>query len=115
VVAKKGTPLQVRLNDPGKLLDSRAAPKQVAPHVLLGVFTPQHVFEPLPLASKDSNGRNHLGTVPLNTLVSLYITGRGVQITDETAAMVGPAGATIAVRQDKGDPPRVITFNITKP
>lgn len=116
LVVKKGTTLQVRLNDPDKILGQKAAPKQVAPHVLLGVFTPRRLFQPLQLAGTDASGRNHQGTVPLdNTPASLHVTGRGVRILDESNVEVGPSGVNIGVKPNNGNAPKVITFTVRDP
>lgn len=115
LVVNQGTTVQVRLNDPGKLLGTAPVPKKVTPHVLLGVFTSRRLFQPLGLISKDNNGRNHQATIPIDTPISLYITGRGLQITDETGAVVPTAGLTKSVMQGKGGNPKVITFNISNP
>src|SRR5260370_9331316 len=58
LIAKKGPALQVRLSDPGKVLDSSGGKTQPLPHVIVGVFTDKHLFQPLGLTSKDSGGRN---------------------------------------------------------
>jgi hypothetical protein len=119
LVVKKGATLQVRLNDPGHILGQTAALQQVAPHVMLGVFTPRHVFRQLPLVSTDANGRNHQGAVPLdNTPASLYVTGRGVKITDESGTPIPATGLTVPVKPGGGNgntnSAKPITFNVSK-
>jgi hypothetical protein len=113
LVVKKGAVLQVRLNDTSKVLDLTAAPRTTAPHVLLGVFTTRRVFEPLHVTSKTANGRDYEGAIPVETPVSLYITGRKVRITNESGAEIGPAGSTVTVKRSSGGKPEVVTFNIS--
>src|ERR1700682_1271979 len=82
LIVKKGAIVQVRLSDAAGALSAVAAAKQTAPHALVGIWTARRLFEPLVLTGKDATGRNHEGTIPLNTPVPLHISGKGVEITD---------------------------------
>jgi hypothetical protein len=113
LVAKKGWTLQVRVNDPSKALDSAAGPAKSSPHVVVGVFTEKHTFQPLALTSKDSGGRNVEGTIPFDKAVSLHIVGRDVQVNDASGAPVDLNGTTISVKHAATDAPKPLTFNVT--
>jgi len=113
LIVKKGSALQVRLNDPAKVLESSGAATQPAPHVIVGVFTDKHVFQPLGLSSKDSGGRNLQGTIPFDKAVSLHIVGRDVRVNDSNGAPVDLNGTTISVKHAATDSPKPLTFNVT--
>jgi hypothetical protein len=113
LIVKKGSALQVRLNDPAKVLESSGAPTQPSPHVMVGVFTEKHVFQPLGVTSKDSGGRNLESTIPFDKAVSMHIVGKGVQVNDSNGAPVDLNGTTISVKHAATDAPKPLTFNVT--
>jgi hypothetical protein len=113
LIVKKGAIVQVRLNDATGALTAVAAPNQAAPHVLVGILTPRRLFEPLVLTGKDPAGRNHEGTIPLNTPVRLQISGRGVEIADAAGVKLDPNGSSVALQQVTSSVPQLLTFNVT--
>jgi hypothetical protein len=98
LVLDKGMPLHVRIDDPGKLLDTLPGPNKSSPHVLVGVFTRRRTFQPLGLTGKDASGQNRQTTVPMDRDVSLHIFGRDVVVKDAAGAAVDLAGTTISVK-----------------
>jgi hypothetical protein len=101
LTAKKGTLLQVRVNDPAGVLSASSPPqtgKAAAPQLLVGVFTTRHLFQPLVVAAKDATGMSQQGTVPQGVPVSLHVSGKGVQITDSKGASVNASGALSTVQ-----------------
>ena len=115
LIVKKGAIVQVRLNDAAGALSAVAAPNQAAPHVLLGILTPHRLFEPLVLTGKNATGRNHEGTIPLNTPVRLHISGKGVEITDAAGVKLDSNGSSVTLQQQQGNSvvPQILTFNVT--
>jgi hypothetical protein len=110
----KGDILQVRVNDQSQALEKSAAPLKPAPHVIVGVFTERHIFQPLSIAGKDSGGRNHEGTIPFDKDVSLHLAGKGVEIKDAAGASIDSNGATVTVRHPSGKAPQLpLTFSVT--
>src|SRR5438128_2610082 len=115
LVLKKGAPIQVRLIDAGGILETTAAPHKTAPHVLLGVQTPKHIFEALPITSKGNGQRTHQGTIALDGDTLLHVRGAGVRLTDDAGAAVNVNGATLKVRPGNNNQPVVLTFQVLKP
>jgi len=110
----KGDILQVRVNDQLQALENSAAPLKSAPHVIVGVFTERHIFQPLSITGKDSGGRNHEGTIPFDRDVSLHLAGKGVEIKDAVGASIDPNGTTVTVRHPAGNAPQLpLTFSVT--
>jgi hypothetical protein len=99
LVLDKGMSLQVRINDPVKLLETLPGPNKSAPHVLVGVFTERHTFQPLGLTGKDATGRDHQTTIPMDRDVSLHVFGRDVVVTDARGAAIDLAGTTIPLKR----------------
>ena len=113
IVLKKGSSLQVRLNDPAGNLDAPPAKGSVAPHVIVGVFTDRRVFQPLNFSGKKSGGRDLQITIPFDQNVSLHLVGKGVKVTDSNGAPVDLKGTTITVKHNSSDNnPKPVTFNV---
>jgi hypothetical protein len=115
LIAKKGTQLQVRVNDPAGVLSATSSSqsgKAAAPQLLVGVFTTRHMFQPLVVAAKDATGMTQQGTVPQGIPVSLHVSGQGVQITDGKGASLNSAG-TLSTVQPNGVTLPTITLTVT--
>lgn len=97
LVLKKGSKLQVRVNDLTKVLESPPASGKSAPHLIIGVMTERHLFQPLMVTSKDATGRNQEGTVPSDKAVSLHVVGRDVDVQDTNGAKVDITGSTTTI------------------
>ena len=114
---KKGSVLQVRLDDPGQKLAALPVSGPLSgfvPDVLMGVFTAQRLFYPAGLASTDATGRNHQITVPFDTPLKFTIASKQLQLTDEAGAALGARGLTIPfVHPSAGAPPKGLTFHVT--
>jgi hypothetical protein len=111
----KGTVVQVHLNDTGGALTVVAAANQTAPHVLLGVMTDRHLFEPLVMTGKDATGQDHEGTIPLIGPAHLVVSGNGVQVTDAIGTSLAPAGSAVTVQPGAGGTPTKVIFTLTAP
>lgn len=114
IVLKRGRSLQVHLTDAGQALSAAAAPGKPAPHVMVGILTPQRIFEPLALIGKDTQGRTHEGTISADQNAQLLIRGNGVSISDSLGTAVASNGSTVTVKPAPGNQPIVLTFNIAK-
>ncbi len=98
VTLKKGTPVFVKLNDQGKLLDL-STPAKLLPFLFLGVKTPKGLFSPAVLTSKDNSGRTYRATVPPDTALRLTIFSPQVSLTDDKGLPIAAKGADIAINQ----------------
>jgi hypothetical protein len=96
-VLKKGVALTVTLNDPQQVLGATPEAGKIAPHVIVGVFTDRHLFQPFSF-TKNAQGRNHVGTIPLDEDVSVHLLGRDVEVTDSRGATVDANGWTTPVK-----------------
>jgi len=112
LVLQKGSVVQVRLNDPARVLDTPAAVGKTAPRLLPAILSPRHLLQPLQLTAKDSQGRTHEGTVPLDRVSSLYLIADGMQITDTVGAAIKTNGPVAAVNP-AGAAVSVFTFNLS--
>ncbi|HWR35736.1 MAG TPA: carboxypeptidase-like regulatory domain-containing protein [Clostridia bacterium] len=113
VVMKKAVPLQVRLDDPGKVLGQTISGKQSGPKVLMGVFTPRRLFQPLQMRSTDAKGRDYQLLVPADeAAASLYVVARGATIVDQAGAEVEPNGKHMQLVRSKGQEPQVVSLTI---
>lgn len=95
---KRGAILQVRLNDPGKLLDLGTATS----HVLMAVQTARELWRPLSQVSKDGTGTIHAVTVPFDTAVKFSISSPHVSLADGKGAPLDPAGSNVSLTLPSG-------------
>ena len=84
LVVIKGTPLQVRVNDTGKLLVPAAASKSAPATLMISILTTHHTLQMVPVTSTDAVGRTHQIAVPANANSQLHFFGRGLSVSDET-------------------------------
>jgi hypothetical protein len=104
---QKGAILHVRLNDPGKLLESTStAIAKTAPRVLMGVQTARGLLHPVTQVSKDATGTTHTVTVPFDTPLSFTLVGSNISLTDEKGAAVGQGGPDIQLALPSGTSPK---------
>jgi|SRR5271157_1180306 len=122
--AVKGALIQVRINDPLKLLD--AGKGASAGDIIVGVLLPQALLQPMRLASSDSTGRTYDGAIPTGTPVRVQIHSAHVQIADSLGASLAPVSAaggasaasmasasTQTVQVPVGTGTHVVTFSVT--
>ena len=84
----KGSVLQVRIEDPNKLL-AASGPGDL----LIGVFLPSALFQPLRLVSSDASGRTYGTAIPFNTSVRLSVTSAHLVLADAKGAKLAPVTA----------------------
>ena len=105
IALEKGVPLQVRLNDPAKVLGATPGPNTTVPHLLIGVFSDRHLFVPAGLVSQDAAGRNHEAQIPFDRPVVLHLKGKFVSVSDAKGAAVDVvAGTSFSVQHPSGAP-----------
>jgi hypothetical protein len=99
LVARKGVPLQVRINDPVGLLTSTVplSAGSTTPSLLIGIFTPRGLFQPLATTGVDAAGFNKQITIPSNAPVRLNISGQGLSIQNASGASLNTTGTLITV------------------
>jgi hypothetical protein len=83
ITLTKGALLQVRLADPNKIL----TPKD---DVMIGVYLPSGLFQPLRLAASDPAGRTYDAAVPLSTQVRLSVHSSHLLISDDQGKGLAP-------------------------
>jgi hypothetical protein len=83
ITLTKGSLLQVRLADPNKLLTT-------TDDVMIGVYLPSGLFQPLRLAGSDPTGRTYDAAVPLSTQVRLSVHSSHVVIVDDQGRGLNP-------------------------
>jgi hypothetical protein len=110
LVAKRGVPLQVRINDAAGILTSvvPVLGGKAPPSLLIGVFSARNIFQPLVTTSADVSGMNKQITVPQNTPVRLHVSGQGMQIANGLGAVLSATG-TISTVTANG----TITFTVS--
>jgi hypothetical protein len=96
ITLTKGALIQVRLDDPNKIL----TPKD---DVMIGVYLPSGLFQPMRLAGSDPGGRTYDIAVPLSTGVRLGVHSSHLVISDDkgkgfspTALPKGNSAPTVA-------------------
>jgi hypothetical protein len=118
----KGSVLQVRIDDPKKVL-ATSGPGDV----LIGVFLPSGIFQPLRLAASDASGRTYETAIPFNTSVGVSVTSAHLVLADEKGAGLTPvtpgsggfttgspgASATIPVLSATGTANKLVTLTVT--
>lgn len=84
LVVGKGTPLQVRVNDSGKLLEPGVGSAKVPATLLIFVVTTHHTFQYIPVVGKDAIGRLYRTSVPANSNAQIHLLGQGISVVDAT-------------------------------
>jgi hypothetical protein len=122
--AVKGSVLQVRINDPLKLLTTATA--ATAGDIIVGILLPQALFQPMRLASSDSTGRTYDTAIPFGMPVKVQIHSTHLEIADSNGISLAPTGAapgsgvaslasasTLTVQAPTGTATQVMTFSVT--
>jgi hypothetical protein len=82
----QGAIFELRLNDPNKLITPN--------DLLLGVYLPSGLFQPMRLASSDATGRTYDVAVPLKTSIRLNIISSHLRISDDKSNSLAPTTLT---------------------
>jgi hypothetical protein len=72
ITLRRGAAVPIRVDDAGQLLAQNEG-RTPGAGLLLNVSSPGFFFHPVPLASKDSGGRNYQIVVPFNTALTLVV------------------------------------------
>jgi hypothetical protein len=109
----KGSILQVRIDDPNKLL-ATSGPGGL----LVGVFLPSGLFQPLSLVANNASGRTYQTAIPLNTSVRLSVTSAHLVLADAKGANLVPVSASssssaiVPVLSATGSANSLVTFTV---
>jgi hypothetical protein len=122
--AVKGAVLEVRINDPLRLMGTGKGAN--AGDVIVGVVLPRALFLPMRLASSDTTGRTYDAAIPTGTPVRVQIHSAHLQIADSQGASLAPVNAapgtgaagmasasTRTVQATAGTGTQVVTFSVT--
>jgi hypothetical protein len=108
-----GSALQVRFNDPGKLLAKKTKDGR-DPHLTVGIGAANGRFYPLHVGSKDSAGTTFQLTVPRDTPLKLQVASRDLKIADASSAAISATGDRQTVQHNSNDPnPKSFQYTIT--
>jgi hypothetical protein len=107
---QSATALQVRIDDPQKLLD----PAHPERDVVVGVFSGAGGFHLATIQSADAAGRLHQVWVPFDAPVKLHISSAQLSLADATGAPAAATGVSLPVSQSKTAPAaQPVAFTIT--
>jgi hypothetical protein len=119
ITVTKGSLLQVRINDPQRVLT-------LADDLMVGIYLPTGLFQPLRLAESDPTGRTYDSAVPLATQIRLSVISTHLQIADSGGHALGmqalPAGSfaptaatssTVSLPAQAAVNPPTVNFTIT--
>lgn len=122
--AVKGSVLQVRINDPQKLMATDKSAS--ASDIVVGVLLPQGLFQPMRLGSSDATGRTYDAAIPMGVPIHVQIHSSHLQIADNLGASLGPVNAapgsgaaamasasTLTVQVPAGTASQTMTFSVT--
>lgn len=122
--AVKGSLLQVRINDPLKLLATDKATS--AGDIVVGILLPQALFQPMRLASSDKTGRTYDIALPTGMPVRVQVHSTHLEIADSQGFSLAPLNAapgsgaaslasasTQTVQIPAGAGSQVVTFSVT--
>jgi hypothetical protein len=104
ITSVKGSLLQVRINDLGKVLTP-------ADDLMIGIYLPNGLFQPLRLAASDPTGRTYDTAVPLATAARLAVISTHLQIADDKGASLAPT----AIAKANFAPPAATSTTLTLP
>jgi hypothetical protein len=82
-----GTVLAVQVADPKQLITAQD-------DLLVGIYTPSGLFQPMRLAAQSSTGRTYDIAVPKNTSVKIGVVSAHLQISDNQSKSLAPAAAS---------------------
>jgi hypothetical protein len=107
---RQGALVQIRVNDPSRLLPSDET--NAAVQLLVGVSTASGIFYPAQVVGVEPQGRNLALAVPRDAPLQLSVYARGIQLTDEAGSRVSETGLVAPLRIPAGSPGRSFTFNV---
>ena len=124
--AVKGAVIQVRIDDPLKLMSTGKGSS--AGDIVVGLLLPRDLLQPMRLASSDAGGRTYDAAIPTGTPVRVQIHSTHLQISDSVGLSLAPVGAaagagagvanmasasTQTVQAPVGTGTHVMTFRVT--
>jgi hypothetical protein len=107
VPLQQGYPLDVHVNDPSALLPApigNIGGNDLAIHVI----GPSGLAEPMPIASQNATGRDHILVVPYNTQLQLLIHSSSFALKDASGNVLAPTTKTTFTVSQSGPPPSFV-------
>jgi hypothetical protein len=113
VPLQHGYPLDVRVNDPSALLPA-AIGNIGANELAIHVIGPSGLAQPMPIASQNSTGRDHVLVVPYNTPLQVLIHSSSFALKDGSGNALAPTTKTSFTVSQSG-PPLSFVVNVAGP
>ena len=113
VPVRHGHPLKIRVNDPSALLPA-AIGTTAANHLAIHVIGPSGLAQPVPIASQDAKGRNHMLVVPYDTPLKLLVHSSTFILKDGSGKDLAETTTTIFTASQAGPPPSFV-LNVDRP
>ena len=111
VVMTKGAVVQIRINDPSKLLTAKSAPIPKDVEVL--ALASNNAYYNAQIASIDSGGQNRQLTLPFNATHTLIVRSKQFTLADSTGSAVPASGRAQLVQVSAGAAAPQSAFTVT--
>jgi hypothetical protein len=111
VVMAKGAVVQIRVNDPSKLLTQK--PGAIAHDVQVMAAASNNAYYHARIVSIDAGGRNHEVTLPFDAQHTLIVRSQQFTLTDAVGASVSASGEAQPFRITSGTSAPQYTFTVT--
>ena len=98
LVAKKGSVVTIRVNDPSGLLEANPALP-----ILVGIFAPGGMYYSAQVTARDKSGRSYSFTIPYGVNVYLFVRSPSFEISDSAGQLLGAGGLSLPLLQAPGD------------
>ncbi len=113
VPLQNGYPLDIRVNDPSSLLPAPIG--NVAGNSLaIQVIGPSGLAQPVPIASRNATGRDHILVVPYSTPLQLLVHSSSFALKDASGNALASTTTTSFTILQGGSPPSFV-FNVAGP
>lgn len=112
ITVKRGTVVQVRLDDDGGLMSNRQQSGKPL-GLVVGVWAPGGRFHPATAMVDDSRGRTYGLVVPVDTSLNLVVRSQNVQMNDSHGQAVSAQAAPQQFRVSRGGTPPVFRFQVS--
>ena len=110
ITAEKGTQVIVRVKDPkNQLLAVTGKPNGT---VLVGYYTANNLFYPIPQTSSTGAEFTYQIAVPFSTATRFSLSSSDVNLADDKGAALNSSGKHFSVTVAKGQPNQEVTFNV---
>lgn len=106
--------VKIRIDDPGKALAQKTKDGR-NPHLLIGVWPSNGLFQPAHLASTDAAGAQYQLSIPLDAALKLQVASRDLKLADSNGIAVAAVnGDQQPFQHNTGEPnPKSFKYTIT--